>query len=296
MTTPVPLRELHCPLTSATELIERYEVLLLDAFGVLVHTSGAIAGAAQFLERIAEEKKEFLVVTNDASRLPSTCSKRFAEVGLHIAPEQFVTSGTLLAPFFQTHGLQGSRCIVLGPPDSKLYVQEAGGEIVPPTLDVDFDVLVICDDAGFDFLPVMDDLFSNLCRHMDRGKTPMMVLPNPDLIYPRDEFSFGFTAGGVALLLETALAQRYPQLQPKCIALGKPHSPMYEEVLRRVPTGASMVMIGDQIDTDIVGARSAGIDAVLVDTGIAKWDQLLARPHLAPTYRLPGFRDLLGTP
>ncbi len=137
-------------------------------------------------------------------------------------------------------------------------------------------------------LKTMDAILSNLCRHFDRGDIPKLIVPNPDIIYPAGGGAFGFTSGGAALLLETALAQRYPEIRPMFSRLGKPFGPMFREVQRRCPA-ESLLMIGDQLETDIIGARSQGIDAALVDTGITKWDTMMVSPAHAPNYRLPGF-------
>lgn len=283
----VALSDLHCPLVNASTLLDLYDYFLLDAYGVLVHATGAIEGAGRFLEEITFAKKDFLVVTNDASRLPETASARFTEYGLRVRPDQVLTSGSLLAPFFATRGLAGARCMVLGPADSHQYVRLAGGEPLAPSLDASFDALVVCDDDGYPFLETMDLVLSNLFRHYDRGDSPILILPNPDLIYPKGSASYGFTSGGAALLLESAVAQRYPNEQAGFVRLGKPFGPMFREVKRLAP-GDDMVMVGDQIETDIIGARTAGIDAALVDTGIAKWDSTMVDATKAPTYRLTG--------
>ncbi len=283
----VALSELHCPLVNATTLVDLYDFFLLDAYGVLVHATDAITGAGYFLDAIGIAKKEFMVVTNDASRLPENSAKRFADFGLKIKAEQILTSGSLLAPFFATRGLAGSRCMVLGPEDSFEYVRLAGGEPISPSLDASFDVLVICDDAGYPFLETMDMILSNLFRHYDLGKSPVLILPNPDVIYPKGGGAYGYTSGGAALLIETAVAQRYPQERAGFVRLGKPFGPMFREVKRLAP-GKNMIMVGDQIETDIIGARSAGIDAALVDTGIAKWESTMVEESRAPTYRLTG--------
>ena len=288
-TTPsrVALSNLHCPLVAATTLVDLYDFFLLDAYGVLVHATGAIEGASEFLQCIAHADKDFLVVTNDASRLPETAAQRFADYGLQVNAEQILTSGSLLAPFFASTGLTGARCMVLGPEDSFEFVRQAGGEPMPPSVDASFDAVVVCDDAGYPFLETMDMLLTNLCRHYDRGDSPVLILPNPDVIYPKGSSAYGFTSGSAALLLETAVAQRYPQEHAGFVRLGKPFGPMFREVKRLSPS-ENMIMVGDQIETDIIGARSVGIDAALVDTGIAKWENTMVEAARAPTYRLTG--------
>jgi HAD superfamily hydrolase (TIGR01450 family) len=288
MSTPanrVALSDLHCPLVNAATLVDLYDFFLLDAYGVLVHATGAINGAQDFLEGISNAEKDFLVVTNDASRLPTTAAERFRDYGLQVRAEQVLTSGSLLAPFFIRRDLQGASCMVLGPEDSFEYVRRAGGEPIGPSTDATFDILVLCDDAGYPFLESMDAILSNLFRHYDRGDSPLLILPNPDLIYPKGGGEYGYTSGAAALLIEAALAQRYPKTSAKFVRLGKPFGPMFREVKRLSPS-EKMIMVGDQIETDIIGARAAGIDAALVDTGIAKWETTMVDAARAPTYRL----------
>ncbi|MCP4448852.1 MAG: HAD hydrolase-like protein [Myxococcales bacterium] len=284
---PLPLSQISCPKTTALTLLERYDYFLLDAYGVLVHTSGAMGGAADFLKAILDAGKGFKVVTNDASRLPSTAASFYQGYGLGVEPEQVLTSGQLLKPFFKTTGLVGARCMVLGPEDSFTYVRQAGGEPIEPDADTKMDALILCADAGYPFLKTMDAILSNLCRHFDRGEIPKLIVPNPDVIYPSGESGFGFTSGAAALLLETALAQRYPQMRPTSSRLGKPFGPMFREVQRQCPN-QSLLMIGDQLETDIIGARTQGIDAALVDTGVTRWDTMVVSPAHAPNFRLAG--------
>jgi HAD superfamily hydrolase (TIGR01450 family) len=283
----VALSDLHCPLVTVETLVDLYDFFLLDAYGVLVHDTGAIHGALEFLDVIKYAKKDFLVVTNDASRLPETAAQRFKDFGLGVEAGQVLTSGSLLTPFFASRGLSGALCMVLGPEDSFEYVRQAGGQPIAPSADASFDALVVCDDAGYPFLETMDMVLSNLCHHYDRGESPVLILPNPDVIYPKGASSYGFTSGGAALLLEAAVAQRYPHERAGFARLGKPFGPMFREA-KRVAQNDSLIMIGDQIETDITGARSVGIDAALVDTGIAKWESTMVEPARAPTYRLTG--------
>jgi hypothetical protein len=75
------------------------------------------------------------------------------------------------------HGLAGKRCIVLGPEDSRRYVERAGGVVVPP--GESFEVLVVGDEAGFPFLETVDAVLTGLFRDLDRGEHPALLLPNP---------------------------------------------------------------------------------------------------------------------
>ena len=213
-------------------LIDRYEVLLLDAFGVLVHSSGTLAGAAELITELNRTAKPYYILTNDASRLPVTAATRFQHMGLAIETDRIITSGSLLKGYFAQNRLIGSRCVVLGPEDSVRYVESAGGVVVSP--EEAFDVLVIGDESGFPFLETVDTVLTGLIRKLDHGENVQLVLPNPDLIYPKSEQGFGITGGGIALLLEAVLHQRYPERSNLHFdRLGKPHAVILKRKILR---------------------------------------------------------------
>ena len=208
---------------------------------------------------------------------------RLANLGLTISPEQFITSGSLIIPFFTQQELQGKKTMVFGPQDSKDYVSEAGGIVVPIALSQDAEVVVAADDAGYPFLESLETCLSVLYRMIDQGREPTLILPNPDLIYPKGPGEFGFTSGAVSLLLEAGLKRRYPERTWAFTPLGKPHPAIFEEAKRRT-SGLRAVMIGDQLQTDIFGARNAGLDAALLLTGICP--ELPEGLALGPTWGL----------
>lgn len=276
------------PIT-VTALLERYDALLLDAYGVLVDKSGALPGASALIERLNRTGKPYFILTNSAARLPHTLAADFAAWGLAIPAERIITSGLLLRAHFQAHNLQGARCAVLGPEDATHYCMQAGGEVVTLGANMEAEVVVLADQKGFEVLEGMNHVLSLALRRLDTGQPLHLILCNPDLIYPVAVQQYGFTAGGLALMLEGVLQQRYPGSEMQFFRLGKPHSPIFEEAARRAGSHA-LVMVGDQLATDILGARRFGIDSVLVGTGLA------APLHsgvdaITPTYLLPSLQS-----
>lgn len=260
-------------------LADRYDALLIDAYGVLVDGSGPLPGAAQALADLNARKKTWLVLTNDASRHPDTCVARYTGYGLPVRAEQIVTSGSLLRGHFATQRLVGADTVVLGPPDSVRYARDAGANVVPAGADAA--VLVVGDDAGFPFLDTVEAVMSALFRRLDAGGDAHLVLPNPDLVYPKGGGEFGLTAGSIALLLEAALAQRYPERPAlRFVRLGKPFAPIYEAALAQLGT-RHVCMVGDQLATDIAGAVRVGIDSALVTGGVGR---LTAAAEVIPTW------------
>ena len=115
------------PEVSVSELLDAYEVLLLDAYGALVDGQGAIEGAPALIRHLHDRDYPYFVVTNDASRLPAQSAERFHSLGMPIDASRIITSGTLLAGYFEKNGLRGAPCAVLGPPDSAAYVAQTRG-------------------------------------------------------------------------------------------------------------------------------------------------------------------------
>ena len=266
------------------ELVARYDGFLFDAYGVLVDASGVASGAAAALAAVRAAGKPYAVVTNDASRLPSTAAARFARVGLPIAAEQVVSSGQMLAPYVATAGLAGARAMVLGTADAQAYAVDAGLSVVPVSDEAELDAVVICDDAGFEFLAGMNAAVTACVRALDAGRDLALIVANPDLVFPRGPGRLGFTAGTMAAMIDAVLARRYPQ-PPRFVALGKPAPAIFVEGRRRLGVTGPVLMVGDQLETDIVGARAVGLDAALV-TGVSVWRDGHGDPAHAPQWLL----------
>lgn len=266
------------------DLLDRYDAVLLDVYGVLLDATGPLPGAAALLAELDRRGQPYAIVTNDASRAPATYVERFARFGAAVPAERIVTSGSLLAGYAP---LAGARTCVLGTVDSLAYVRAGGGVPVELAPGLELDALAVCDDDGFDFLPGVELALSAVVRAVVAGRRPTLVLPNPDLVYPKSPGELGLTAGAIALVIEAALARRFPSENLVFDRLGKPAPQLMLEAARRLGVAPNrLVMIGDQLETDIAGARAAGIDAALL-AGISRWHDAST---IAPTWLL----DRLG--
>lgn len=282
------------PVVPIESLIDAYDVVLLDAYGVLVDADGPITGASALIAHLDRRCKPYLIVTNDASRSPEATAARYRSFGIDIPAERVLTSGALLGPHFAARGLLGAGCLVLGTDDSRRYVEAAGGVVVPIPADdpAAASVLVVADENGFPCLEGVDAALTLAYRRLDAGAPLSLILPNPDLVYPKARDRFGVAAGSIARMLEGALALRHPGRSDLVFErLGKPHRPIFDEARRRVaPAGGvpRMLMIGDQLETDIRGARAFGIDAALVTWGVTRVEALHDRlpPEVRPSYLL----------
>lgn len=274
------------PSVTLDRLIERYDALLLDAYGVLVSLDGALPGAVALIDRLNRQGMPYWVLSNTAARLPEHAAARYRGFGLEVAAERILTSGMLLTDYYATHDLEGSATLVLGPDDSRVYVERAGGR--PVRAGEDFDVLVLADQAGYPLPETLDEVIGALFDKLDSGERVTLLLPNPDLIYPRRR-GFGITAGSLALILEAVLSRRYPGRDDlRFMRLGKPHPTLFWKAAEAAAS-RKLVMIGDQLETDIQGATDFGIDSVLVLGGVSHTGE--GGP--VPTYRFTSLQALL---
>lgn len=254
--------------SSISALRERYNGFLLDAYGVLLDKQQALPGAAALIASLTQDQVPWLVVTNSASRLPETLSAEFAAVGLEVPPEHILTSGSLLADAERAAMLQGRTAVVLGTAESVIYAERAGASVVPLSEDVDADAIIIADQKDVRWPDHMDQALSLMVRRLDAGRPLHLLLCNPDLIYPVRPGRVAFTAGGLAAMLEAVLHERWPDAGLAFERLGKPSPAIFDAASRRLGVSRP-VMLGDQLGTDIAGAVAAGIDSVLVSTGLA---------------------------
>jgi 4-nitrophenyl phosphatase len=274
------------------KILASYDGILLDAYGVLVDASGALEHAREFLEFLVASRKPHLVLTNAANKTPDAIARCMAQHGLSVRAENVLTSGSLVHAYFAEEGLKGARALVIGTGDAPAYVEVAGGKLCPldDVTDGSLDVLVLADCRSENTLAIMDRVTSAVFRAVDAGRRVHVVVPNPDVIYPKGQGEFGYTGGALGRLLVDAIGARYGSV-PEALSvawLGKPHGTIFEMAAKKLAT-KRLLMIGDQVGTDVLGAKRFGIDSVLVTgaTGVLS-DHAVVRP----TYVLPDLRVL----
>ena len=98
---------------------------------------------------------------------------------------------------------------MLGTKDTHTYVRESGGKIINLSVYSSYDVLIVGDESGYEFLRTLSFLLSSLFRLYEKGRPPRLLLPNPDIIYPASSDTYGVAAGSIALVIERALEERF---------------------------------------------------------------------------------------
>lgn len=230
-----------------------FDVLLLDAFGVLNIGDAAIPGTRERIQGLKSQGKRLLVVSNAAGFPHAALMEKYTRLGYDFAPEDVITSrATLLA------GLDGRRHLHWG-----LMATRSTGLRDLEGLDLTY---IEEDPAAYaavdGFLMIGSAAWTEERQGLleaallDRPR-PVLV-GNPDIVAPR-ETGFSTEPGHYAHRLadRTGIAPEF---------FGKPFTNIFDLAFARLgPVDrARVLMVGDSLHTDILGARAAGVASALV--------------------------------
>ena len=251
-------------------IFDHYDAVFFDAYGVLVDGIDALPNAEQLVNIMNASAMNYFIVTNDASKSIESLSNKFQRQGMRIPVERIVNSGSLISGYYRDEDLVGRPTLVLGTKDSRTYVSGSCAKILSLDSNSEPDVILFTHSSPYDWESTLKHLL-NLVSKRFKEKDPIrMVLPNTDFIYQDGPAEFGMGAAAFVETLEEALMRLHGKHNVlRASKLGKPHPPIFIEAIRRAGSN-NAVMIGDQLETDILGANNVGIDSAVVTTGINK--------------------------
>jgi NagD protein len=223
---------------------------LMDMDGVLVHEEHVIPGADSFIKALQAAELPFLVLTNNSIYTPRDLSARLARTGISLPPDRIWTSALATAQFLDSQR-PGSSAFAIGEAGLTTALHEVGYVLS----ERDPYYVVLGETRTYSF-----ELITKAIRLIERGAR--FIATNPDPIGPSLDGSLPAT-GSVAALISKATGVR-----PYYV--GKPNPLMMRSALRAIGAHSeTTVMIGDRMDTDIVAGLEAGMETVLVLTGIS---------------------------
>ena len=241
--------------------VEARELLIADLDGVVYRGKLAIPGAVEQLTR-ATARVAYL--TNNAARTDEQVAEQLRGFGLPVSASDIVTSPQAATQLLRQTVPAGSLVLVVG-----------GDGLVDELTKAGFRVTRSADDApaavvqGFAPHVGWEHLAEAAFALAERpGEPPLpWIATNTDWTFPLER---GLAPGNGTLVsaVHTAV-QRLP------VFAGKPETPIFETAFARFGT-RNALMIGDRLDTDIKGARAAGIPALHVLTGVDRPKQLVA--------------------
>jgi NagD protein len=233
---------------------------LMDMDGVLVHEEEAIPGADEFLARLQEHSIPFLVLTNNSIYTRRDLAARLRISGLNVPEESIWTSAMATADFLQDQRPGGS-AFVVGESGLSTALHQAGYTMS----ERDPDYVVLGETRTYSF-----ERITRAIRLIEAGAR--FIATNPDATGPSQDGPLPAT-GSVAALISRATG-----VDPYFV--GKPNPLMIRSALNALDAHSeSTVMIGDRMDTDIVSGLEAGLETILVLTGISSGRDVDRHPY-----------------
>ena len=232
--------------------------LIIDADGVLWRGETASPGLIDFFQFLRQHHIRFMLATNNSRKTPEQYKQKLARFGVDIAHTEIMTSAIATAKYLKSTYPPNTKIFVIGQDGLYHAIQSVEFEIVKENAHV---VVV-----GLDFELTYDKLkkATNLIYY---GAD--FVGTNPDTSFP---IEMGIAPGnGAALAAISAATGKQP------IIIGKPKSPIFQLALQEMNLlPKQTAMIGDRLNTDILGGQNACLKTILVLSGVTSRDDWLA--------------------
>ncbi|MER7402942.1 HAD-IIA family hydrolase [Streptomyces sp. NPDC000070] len=271
--------------------MDSVRAVLVDIDGVLTLSWRPLPGAVEALREIRDAGFAVLLVTNTTSRTRASIAATLVDAGFPVSAEDILTAPAATAAYLAEH-CPGARCALLN-----------SGDIAE-----DLDGVTVVDAAD----PGAADPGAADSGAADSGTVPDVVLvggAGPEFGYAALDRAFGHlqrgarlvamhrnlywrTAEGLRLDSGAFLAGLEQAARVEAEITGKPARAFFEAALARLGVGAGeAVMVGDDVESDVLAAQRAGITGVLVRTGKFQPEVLRAADG-TPGHVIDSFADL----
>jgi HAD superfamily hydrolase (TIGR01458 family) len=229
--------------------LDHVDALLLDIDGVLVTSWKALPGSVETMTWIRARGLPFRLVTNTTTHTRQHLATTLRTTGFDVAPDEIVTAVVATATFLRNHH-GGARVFVLSDGDARGDLDDI--DLVPDPEDAD---VVVLGGASQDFTY---DMINRIFRRVKDGAALVGMHRN---LYWRTADGWQLDGGAYLAGLEAASGVT-------AAICGKPDAAFFESALELVGAAADRVLIvGDDIINDVLGAQAVGIAAALVHTG-----------------------------
>jgi len=241
------------------EALRDVHALVIDMDGVLWRGDDPLPGLTNFFGMLRERPITFRLATNNASKSPDQYVHKLASMGVEVAPDEILTSAAVTAQH-----------IAAVAPGASVY--SIGDGMRQAVLDYG---LNLSSGGQADFVAVGWD---PKLTYKELSEATLLIRAgarfigtNPDRTLPTER---GLLPGNGAIL---AFLQAATDVEP--FIIGKPERAMFDAALAAMGTDAAhTAMLGDRLETDILGGRNAGLYTIFVLTGASDEEELAASP------------------
>ncbi|MGR3342695.1 MAG: HAD-IIA family hydrolase [Paracoccaceae bacterium] len=263
------------------DLADHFDVFLLDAFGVLNVGEQAIPGAPERVAELQRAGKIVMVVSNAGSYPKRVSLERYVQFGYNIARANILTSREVLLAALSSRPSRKSGLMA-----AQRYGREELEHLDTEFLGEDGDLYYAVEEFLLIGSSEWTENRQSLLEASLRANPRPVLVGNPDIVAPLSD-RLSRQPGHYAHRLADATGV-VPEF------FGKPFANIFDMALSRVPHGiapARIVMVGDTLQTDILGGRVAGIKTALVtDFGSLKGIDVsvaIEQSGIVPDFILP---------
>ena len=241
-----------------------YQAYLIDLDGTMYRGNEVIEEAPSFIQWLIEQNRPFLFLTNNSARTPEQLADKMVKMGITCGPEHFFTSGMATAEYIELMKA-GKKVYLIGEEGVRHALAGKGCEF---TLEhPDYVVIGIDRELTYDKL-------AKASLFVQQGAT--FLSTNSDRAIPTEQ---GLVPGNGAVTTAVTVASG---VSPQYI--GKPESLFVELALQKLGrTAEEVLLVGDNLLTDIAAGQNAAVDTLLVYTGITRSEEVEQLP-VKPTY------------
>lgn len=250
--------------------------LIIDMDGVLWHGDNPLPGLVEFFAVLRRRNITFILATNNASKTPDQYVVKLTRMGVEVSHDEILTSAQAAALYLSQQSSNGARVFAVGEDGVRQALAERGFFLCD-LYNVNAQFVVVGMDRGLSW-----DKLATATLNIRAGAK--FIGTNPDTTLPTER---GITHGNGAIL---AALQTATGIIPTII--GKPEPIMYQQAMARLGgTTEDTWALGDRLETDILGAKRAGIRSILVLSGITTREDLAASDY-QPEIVLPDIAAL----
>lgn len=233
--------------------LRKIKGIVLDIDGTLLRGNAPMPGLINFFDFLHRHNIAFMVVSNNSTKTTAQYRQKLARSGAPMAVEYVLTSAVATGAYLKRQYPEGGSAYVIGKPSLRQIIREAGFEIFEDAAHV-VDVVIA---GGDDELTYTKLKFATLLLQ----KGARFIGTNPDVVYPTEEGLVPETGTTLAALRAAS------GVQP--VVIGKPQPFLFNIAIQNMGTAhAETAILGDRLETDILGGQQAGLRTILIATGV----------------------------
>ena len=257
--------------------LKNIQSIAIDMDGVLWLGDTPLPGLARFFDFLHQREIPYTLATNNASKTPLQYQAKLAKFNVAIDPKHVMTSSLATAAYLERTLSAGTPVYVIGGEGIQDAMRQSGYVLLTDASQQAEAVV-----AGIDFNLSYNQL-KYAALHIQRGAR--FVGTNGDLTFPAEDGDYP-GAGAILAAIEAAT-------QVKPVTIGKPERLMFEIAMQKMGSQPeNTAMLGDRLETDILGAQRAGLTTLLVTTGVDNEESIAAK-GIQPDRIFSGLEELV---